>query len=123
MLDSFATTNSEHSDTGAKEVSVLVNQKATEPEGTTPDNTTPDNTTPDNATSQNQNTSKENISQNETKESETEYQNIAEKNTNTQSQAKTMPYTGTSTLIGIAAFAVGTIAIVSYISYRRYKNI
>ncbi len=123
ILDSLAETNSEHSDTGAKEVSVLVSQKATEPGDETPGTTKPGTTTsgttkPGTTTLQSQNTSKKNTSQNKI-----EYQNIAKKNTNTQSQAKMIPYTGASMLIGVATFAVGTIAVVSYISYKRYKNI
>lgn len=49
------------------------------------------------------------------------YVNITNKNA-TQS-SKTMPYTGRNLIVGIVVVALGTVAAVSYVTYRRYKNI
>lgn len=98
VLDSDAAQDSEHN-IGTKDVTVTIKEKVADPENTTPENTT--------------NTATEN---------KTEYKNIVEKN-KTQSQAQTMPYTGTNMFVTMLIFAVGTLVIVSYVSYKRYKDI
>lgn len=109
MLDSFAETDSEHNDTGVNVVSIKVKEKETaKPDNTTKPST--DNTTPEDKKTQN------------SADNKTEYKNIENKNA-TQSQAKTMPYTGTNMFIIMSVVAVGIVAIVSYVAYKRYKNI
>lgn len=98
VLDSDAAQDSEHN-IGTKDVTVTIKEKVATPENTTPQNTT--NTAPGN---------------------KTEYENILEKNT-TQSQAKTMPYTGLEivTVLGIVALSITVLIL--YTQYRKYKNI
>lgn len=105
ILDSFATENSQHNDTGAKEVLVTVKEKITAGDKTQGSTTTGDKTQGNTSTGD-----------------KTEYKNIENKNA-TQSQAKTMPYTGTNMFIIMLVVAVVIVAIVSYVSYKRYKNI
>lgn len=113
MIDSDAAQNSENN-IGTKEISVSIKKQVnTEPDNTTKPST--DNTTPEDKKPQNS-------SDNKTPENKTEYKNIENKNA-TQSQAKTMPYTGTNMFIIMSVVAVGIVAIVSYVAYKRYKNI
>lgn len=115
ILDSFATENSQHNDTGAKEVLVTVKEKITAGDKTQGSTTTGDKTQGNTSTG-------DRTQGNTSTGDKTEYKNIENKNA-TQSQAKTMPYTGTNMFIIMLVVAVVIVAIVSYVSYKRYKNI
>lgn len=107
VLDTLAETDSEYK-AELGDVEVKVKEEASKPDNTTKPSI--DNTTSENATN------------NTTPENKTEYKTIENKNS-TQSQAKTMPYTGTNMFVAMSVVAVGIVAIVSYASYKRYKNI
>ena len=117
VLDTDADQDSE-CNIGTKEITVSIVSSNSGGDTNTNTNTNTNNNNSNTNTNTNTNNSTNNTSTNSSTNT-----NSVKVTGNTQSTAKTMPYTGTSMIIIGTVCFVGMIAIVAYVSYKRYKNI
>ena len=91
-------------------------------DNTTNNNTTNNNTTNNNTTNNNTNNSGS-TNTNNSNSSNVNNQNTSGTNTNTSTSSSSLPKTGIEQWIIVAILAVGIIAVVSYLQYRKYHGI